>query len=328
MTPPHLPTVYLSRMAARHPGCWAAVDTMRAGRGRELPDWPAWCFLPLAGSYAILAGGRPLDPERAGEIAAFAALAAWRVTQGIYEIHPAVRAAVESTPLEGELPVDVLYRLPEWCPYVRTPGLRVGPWEPHGFWAYLEADANHGHAELRIALDCEPTIQALLPIYLGGTLAEGVAAAEREARAQLARLGTPAFPVPSASEFAEVVRPLVALVLYLCAENAEVRDPAGRRERPENPRPQRTKGGLRLFPPPAPTTWEVGYRTGAALEAAGARDEEQGGTHASPRAHVRRAHWHHYWTGPRSGEQVAVIRWVAPTLIGGEGIVPTVRPVG
>ena len=32
------------------------------------------------------------------------------------------------------------------------------------------------------------------------------------------------------------------------------------------------------------------------------------------RAHVRRAHWHHYWTG--KGRTELVLRWIAPTLVG------------
>jgi len=34
-------------------------------------------------------------------------------------------------------------------------------------------------------------------------------------------------------------------------------------------------------------------------------------------AHIRRGHWHKYWTGPKSGQQQAVIRWVEATTVGG-----------
>src|SRR6266511_1844775 len=133
---PHLPTGYLTTMAARHPGCWRKVDDLRARRGRDIPAWPSWCYLPMAGSLAILSGGADLTTNAAIAVAQealpFAALAAWRPTQGIYEFHPAVRAAIEATPLDGELPTDVLHRLPEWCVYLRTPGLQLGPWSPAG----------------------------------------------------------------------------------------------------------------------------------------------------------------------------------------------------
>lgn len=35
------------------------------------------------------------------------------------------------------------------------------------------------------------------------------------------------------------------------------------------------------------------------------------------KAHMRRAHWRTYWTGPRTGEQVKVLRWIPPTFVKG-----------
>ena len=42
-----------------------------------------------------------------------------------------------------------------------------------------------------------------------------------------------------------------------------------------------------------------------------------GGTHASPRPHMRRAHWHLYWTG--TGRAVPRVKWIAPVFVRGEG---------
>ena len=36
-----------------YPGAWKLVDEIRSERGREVPDWPAWCFLPIAGAISI-----------------------------------------------------------------------------------------------------------------------------------------------------------------------------------------------------------------------------------------------------------------------------------
>ena len=37
----------------RYPGAWKVVDEMRSEKGREVPDWPAWCFVPIAGAISI-----------------------------------------------------------------------------------------------------------------------------------------------------------------------------------------------------------------------------------------------------------------------------------
>jgi len=332
----HIPTVYLTRMKDMIPTCWKEVDRFRAMRGKGLPNWPPYCFLPLAGAYAILSRGDSLSPEECGAIAAFGALAAWRATQGIYEIHPAMRAAVETTPI-GAIPVEVLHRMPEWCIYIRTPGNSYLGEKVEGFFAFLEYDANTGSEELRIVIDCPPCLLSVLSIHLDqGGLELGVAAAYAECRKQAHKAGMDferAIRIMGVgpSELAALLTPYVNLVLYVSAENAEICDASNTRTRPEKPRPTRTKKGLRLFPPDHPTTWDVGMRLGAALQAAEVDDdsEPRGGTHAGPRPHIRRAHWHHYWSGPKSAQEIS-LRWLAPIAVNVDDthpLVPTVRPI-
>lgn len=72
---------------------------------------------------------------------------------------------------------------------------------------------------------------------------------------------------------------------------------------------------------PGERKWNVGFRQGAALRAsaAQARDAAEScdtQTGRTVRAHLRRAHWHHFWTGPRDAERTLVLHWVAPILVG------------
>jgi hypothetical protein len=45
--------------------------------------------------------------------------------------------------------------------------------------------------------------------------------------------------------------------------------------------------------------------------------------------HIRRAHWHNYWTGPRSDRHARTIElhWLSPMLVGAGQVVPTVRTI-
>ncbi len=49
-----------------YPYAWKLVDEFRASR-KELGDWPDWCFLPLAGTYATVSKGTTL-PETSRSI--------------------------------------------------------------------------------------------------------------------------------------------------------------------------------------------------------------------------------------------------------------------
>lgn len=118
-----------------------------------------------------------------------------------------------------------------------------------------------------------------------------------------------------AGEFAA----LVSLVLYLCSQAAELTDPTKPATRPTRPEPKKVKSGWRLFPPERPRIWRVGDRLGEAIRRAeGAEPAEPKagptGTHASPRPHIRRAHWHAYWTGPKSDlkARALVLKWLPP----------------
>jgi hypothetical protein len=347
------PALWVAEYARRYPGAWAEYDRLRAMRGRGLPDWPDWCFCPLAGSYAIVSGGgdNRVPPERADDIGILAALAAWRVTQGIYRFDEELYASLLATPLDREIPAGLLERLPEWCVYIETPGLmwRDVPRQLAiaGFFAHLEHDAGTGRRELRLVVDHGgPHGDGLhelevLPIHLGGTIVDGLRGMVEEAARVVAEVGPRALGEDFAGmraaidveamarealgDMATQVGQLLSLLLYLCSEEPDLGDATP----PIRPIPTRTKRGPRLFPPPKPRIWDVGVRIGAALR--GARERathgDRDGTHDRPRPHVRRAHWHLYWTGPRSAPQTPRVRWLPPILVGAGDIVPTIRPV-
>jgi hypothetical protein len=352
MRPQFLPRTHRAReilaaIGRGYPHAWQQADHFRAQRGRGgLPDWPDWCYLPLHASYAIASGGgdNRVPLEHAHHVGIVGALAAWRMTQGIYRYDPALYTAVCDTPLERDLPVDPLYRLPEWCVYIETTAGNLswpeadGSTRPiHGAWAHLDWDERDGapHHELRLVLDCARDPAAPLnpwsgcvpvPIILG---AGGLAAAvervidsgAREARkagyTQGWEADAHADAHAGAQQYAGRIAPLVSLALYLCADDAEIGTGA---RRPANPEPKRTRRtGWRLFAAAGPTTWDVGVRIGAALRRA-YQAEETGGeaipTGRAVRPHIRRAHWHTFLAGPRVAEaRERRVKWLPPIAV-------------
>lgn len=121
-------------------------------------------------------------------------------------------------------------------------------------------------------------------------------------------------------------------ILYLCAANSQIE---------ENPL---TKGTYRPYSKPKNKfsevrKWDVGVRygnkirlmrtsgtTGEKAAPTGSQAAENGGpdqkpcNHRSPRAHMRRAHWHHYRIG--RGRKEIVLKWIEPVFVGvGESVV-------
>ena len=306
------PRDHLIAAGKLYPDAWKMVDEFRAGRGKDLPKWPSWCFLPLSAFYAIVSASKGADRlpiELIPDVARLGAMGSWRVTQGVYRFDPAVYESVSSTPLTGDLPVDVFYRLPEWCIYIETPDVETALGRQYGAWVHLEWDANTGRTELRILLD---TDNELLPmvIHLGNWSIEE--AIERFSSESANQAGTQwaGLHQKQMIDHKKIITPIISLTLYLCSKNAEFAN-----GRPERPRPKKTKRGWRMFPPDKPRTWDVAVRLGSAMRSY-YNSEQVGsaGLHNSPRPHIRRAHWHSFWTGPKNDpdNRRVVVKWMPP----------------
>ncbi len=228
---------------------------------------------------------------------------------------PDLADALAATRLDGTLQSDSLLSHPGWCLYLAQPGSGG----QLGAYVLLDWDPNRQEPELLLLVDYEDGRIVAMAVHLvGGSLADALERFLVEARNTRAALGkeggwsrdimTGLDSPDSGERLAQTVRPLIAIVLYLYSDQPDLVDPSGRHDK------------LRKQPTPAagPATWELGWRVGAKLRSArSARPTGSGGSHARPRPHMRAAHWHHYWTGPRTGDRRLVVRWVHPIVVGG-----------
>lgn len=342
------PVRYLTAISQRHPGLWKSVDLLRANRDQiqQKYHWPTWCYLPLGGAGGIL-GPPTLNHETDLKIEAskVAALASWRLAKDIYVFDETVFEELWNTPMEGNIPIDVLYRLPTLCAYVPFPAPRdiedgESRGKAYGFFVHLNYTSapvlmmasDYGPVD-DIAVDCIPLVPFPLELHEGRDLLQCLTTMHEKVQRRTASEGVQLkyksaeierIVQPGAVK--SVLEPLLSLTLYLCSASAEVkaRDPfRGLRGKAYT---KKTKRGVRTFVPDQPQVWEVAYRIGATLRAATAaatpQSSDGGGTHASPRPHIRRAHWHSYWTGPKAkvGEASAlareiVLKWIPPIPI-------------
>ncbi len=320
-----LPMQKLAEIGKQFPNLNRSVNSMLQGKGRDLPDWPEYIFLPMAAWVAIVTGGdtrRLLDfPPHTNPIAEMAALGTWRYSQSIYRFDASLVEALSCTPLDSILPVEILKRLPEYCVYIESEGLNLET-QPSavGVFAHLEYDVQTYKEELRFELLWEdgsmyPIIVALQE---GATVLECIQHMYEEENAKIRSLGKPELcsSVVYSEAFARDVQKLVAMVLYLCSDKPEIDNLRQPGTSPSRPKPKKVQGGLALFPAQQVTVWEVGRSIGQSLRTAAQTKSALGGTHASPRAHIRRGHWHGFWTGPRKGDnRVFVLKWLHPMLV-------------
>ena len=323
----------------RYPSAWQQADEeRRTGKAQ----WPTWCYLPIARWYAIAQqywpNGEP-TVENIADVGRLAALGAWRVTQGIYRFDPDLYAALIATPLTGDLPDALLYRLPSWCVYMETPGLSFAGYPLLGVYAHLEQDARDGRSELRLLMDSDTELHLFpQPLRLGhGSLLASVQATIDFAR-QTAERRYPdklaAFDHAQPEQDAADLAPILSLLLYLCADEADYERPT----RIKTARPKALGGKRIVIVPENARYWDVGARIGAALRKARqdadvstepAGTEPTGHERQRPRPHWRRAHWHMFWTGPLDGERTHRLKWLPPIAVGidGHALPAAIHPV-
>lgn len=291
------PANLLKAYSQKYPNMWKNVDNFRKMKG----DWPEWCFLPMAASYAIASNGQDgISLSSLSDVAPLSALIAWKYTQGIYRFEPTVYKDLVKTSVDKDLPVDVLYRLPEWGVYAEL----QGDDECHGFFAHLEFDMHTKRTELRLLLDYEDRLHPII-LHLGQwSVVEAVSKAFKVSEQN--------FPLmhEAINYQAEKAQKCLSLLLYICSEKPDIESIEG--NLPTYARPKKSKNREKFHAPKKPKVWMIGKKLASI---ASANVEWKGGEHASPKAHIRRAHWHGYWTGKRdSTNRKFIYKWI-PTML-------------
>ncbi len=265
------PLEHLAALGWRYPKAWRQIGTFRASKGKNsLPDWPDWCFLPMAAFYAIVskeADVARLPTHLLPDVTRLAAIGTWGYTRGIYRFCPDVRDAAMSAKISGGLAGEVLCRLPEWSVYIEMPGLEWGGMTLHGFFAHTEWDTEEGRATLRLLLDCADGLYPY-PVRLDADALD-VAVAQATKAAQMQSVGGGRFsgnsPGNASAAMADSLEPLVSLVLYLCGEAADISGQGGKTPNSPVPEANIKDGWLEAnfgYAPETVRRWQVGKRTG------------------------------------------------------------------
>ena len=311
------PIQHLNKISKKYPNGWSQINMFRTSKGDDLPDWPDWCFLPFAAWAAIVSEGRNLTMQQAGDISILAALGTWRYTQGIYRFDNELYKELIKTEINSDLPSDLFFRLKEWCVYVDTP---ENP-DFYGFFAHLEHDIKTGAPELRLLIDYEDSLTPII-LHLGDWSVEKALGKSIQTSIEIQKnQNFPSALINTTEQFSpiliesqsKIAKQCISLLLYLCSEEPDI-DPVDN-VYPKNPIPKKIKNSFKFFPPNKPKMWGIGNQIGKQL-----RDTDvlhiDNDEHSSPKAHIRRAHWHGYWLGQRGSQNKKFIyKWISPIFV-------------
>lgn len=313
------------------PELWKTADYVRPVLLENHKEWPRYSYLPWKYMDEIIM--RLLPGAFRGSLTqgfhsgtdVLMVLGAWRLTQGIYRFDPDLYEALIATDVRGPLPPEVLLRLPEWAVYIETPTLQWAGQPVDGVFASVGDDAS-GRENLMLLFNLGNVLQ-ICPIDLGAESLE--IAIQRVMNTSWKLNGTFSLTSRPMGDLPRVVSAALSLLLYICSDPSAIGDQS---RVPAYPVARRTKRGTRMFPADGPRKWDVGIRLGSALRQAYRKalgPSRDGVSHASPRPHIRRAHWHTFLKGERDNP-TRTVRWLPPIAVNVsdvDDLVATIRPV-
>jgi hypothetical protein len=325
---------YLSRFGRIYPNIWNHIDRLRAENelNGKSSYWGDRTFFPMGMTEIFLKAAYSYDTsdQEKNDDVIITALASWRITQNIYRFDKTVFNAVIDTPISGNLPVSLLEHLPDWCCYIETPNYKYNRSNLQGFFVFI--DSSYKADRLIFLLDVENARPHFIELDLvSENLSDLVAGQinhirnmeelQREIGSEDSLLKYKVFLTEQLSRF-------LSLTLYICSQTSQIPDFENR------PQPNYHHKKRRFYPPNEPKVWEVSYRIGAALRKAQTDLEEdqdsQSEKQVTLRPHIRRAHWHGYWSGSRKTNQKFILKWLPPIPVNVSDENPaitTIKPV-
>lgn len=325
------PDLWIRELNREHPTLWTdlrkevgAPETILKPSGLALiGKIPDWCIMPTLFPFLTLTSkyGEAYYVGHINEIMTIATMYTWRASKGIYRFAPEVYDALISQPLSGDIPIEALHHLPEWAVYIESPGLTFEREELNGFIAHLDHNLVTKEKELQLALFGKEYVQPrMIALPLGGkTLADAMDRIDATDKVFNPFIKDKPRYVGSREEYYHSFSCILQLLLYLCSNEPDMPEI-------EHPSKRRCISGS-IRGPKEPRVWDVGVRIASVIRKYRQRHDDNdmerrivaNGGHVSPRPHVRSAHWHTYWVGPRNAEfpeRKPVIKWIPPIPVG------------
>lgn len=224
----------------------------------------------------------------------------WGKYKQVYKFDAELEFSLADTDII-HIPVRILDRLPYRCFYIEFAEDGIFASHNHGSFVHVIPSENNGYNIIFMRLGTDMLMDILMiPLNQNG---EFIIDREQDVITDLVH--------KDMQEFSMFV---LNAIIYLCSENADIQEnEITKKTYKPSMTPKNKFSEIRKF--------DCGIRYGNAIRKIKKETEQkehvakQKNISTQPiRPYVRKAHWHHYWTGP--GRTVLSLRWIAPVFVG------------
>lgn len=327
-----VPLEIVKEISADYPSVWKLMQAIHKDNGcGEFPSWPNWCYLPIGLTIGVILEVTGISSDNSyallsvtGLAQSIAALAPWRLSKEIYVIDPDMEKLLLEQSSDIDVPTEILLHLPYPAFFIECNHLMLMNNKVNGFFVHLEYDVITKERELRFLFVLENGKIIGHPLHLDGkTISDSI-----QKEIQQATKNTKKFNLKEADDFKKLsdddipyfvpslAEPL-QIVLYILSINSDI-TPSSEQSFYTKRNPAKIQDRYAEI-----RKWNVGARTGDIIrryqrraKASSTTTEHRVGSPKAP--HLRRGHWHHFWTGKRDNptERKLILKWIAPTYIG------------
>lgn len=315
----YLPLAILKDTTKEIPQIWESIDISRRMLSQTY-KWPDRCFAPIEAVTipfaAYMKVAKKKDVILPIPVVALA-LAQWRKDKEVFVIDKTLEEILYEQQ-DTDISTVAFDYLPYSCFYVECTSLKVYSTEIDGYFFFLSWDSKSKKEILNfVFLSKLGVYNAEIPFENGNLsqfLDDSIERMLKSKNEKIRAYGQK--NLEQKDGVFHLLKCALQIVLYLCACNAEiVPDPEQKTIMKRSSTIKDRYAEIKK--------WDVGFRIGASFRAQAQsiqRDDVQHapGSATQKRPHIRRGHWHHFWTGSKKegSERKLILKWLPPIFVG------------
>lgn len=322
-------------LSKKFPGIWHKIE--KEAIKQQNHDIASDCYIPSGIITSILCTDYKLNIlEAQNYVPAITSVASWRFNKRIYSFDRSVAEEImKSYNHESAIPVEIFEQMPYNCLYLEVKNT------PLSAFITVDMDTDGNKALLFYA----PTSKRTASLSLKSkSIAECIKDEKNQLmkfldlnrqKIELSNIGITKENIQiqyqkELSDKLNFLGMLLPLVLYLCAENAEIEYNGTSVNKDSFPSPSVNSYSNVNSKPTKPKRMDVGIKLGrtirfykndnAETQKSAKKSVSHIGTdkriHLQKSPHVRKGHYHHFWTGStKDNTRSLKLKWVAPSFV-------------
>lgn len=329
------PLAAVKRIAMQYPGLFEEADQVIHDFNEDYGWDKSVCYCNIGAAEGFLQAYHGLSEQDAAGMGAYIASAiSWRQSKMVYKFDEDLLEEILDNCDDIVVPSEILHKLPAPCIFIEIPFPGFRGIKNPGFFVFIESEFDTRNEELRMVfVDDSGCLTNQYIVHIGHdlTIGEGIDATIRRSKQSMSNMEIPDDIANRFLNYWETMRnamiQAVHLVLYICAENADIK----RDSEHEKIRKKPTKGNIKdryaelerfdVGKDLGPIIRKVKHNAASHPEYVDTDyDDEDTADHKpqnKKRTHLRRAHYHHYWRGPKDHQEL-FLRWINSTIVNGE----------